>query len=239
MDLSLPAELQSYLDHLDNFIDSTITPLQAQDDNERFFDHRRENARTDWDNRGLPRREWSALLHRTTRLADEAGVYRFPLLQEYGGAGHPSTQLWMAVIREHLAAKGLGLFNDLQTEHSVVGNFPVVGMVRHFWSGGDERAKRDLIEKMITGEVRVVFGLTEPAHGSDATWMETKAVAEERDGVRGYRIDGCKAWQSGMNEATHVFIFARTKGAAGSAHGITCFMVPVTTPGIKVESYEW
>lgn len=30
----------------------------------------------------------------------------------------------LAVIRMHLARKGLGLFNDLQNEHSVVGNFP-------------------------------------------------------------------------------------------------------------------
>ena len=32
------------------------------------------------------------------------------------------TNLAMAVIREHLAAKGLGLHNDLQTEHTIVGN---------------------------------------------------------------------------------------------------------------------
>jgi hypothetical protein len=38
----------------------------------------------------------------------------------------------MAVIREHLAAKGLGLFNDLQTEHSMVGNFPDVVMLMNF-----------------------------------------------------------------------------------------------------------
>ena len=30
----------------------------------------------------------------------------------------------LAVIRMHLARKGLGLFNDLQNEHSIVGNFP-------------------------------------------------------------------------------------------------------------------
>jgi acyl-CoA dehydrogenase len=38
----------------------------------------------------------------------------------------------MAVIREHLASKGLGLFNDLQNEHSVVGNFPIIVMLRDF-----------------------------------------------------------------------------------------------------------
>ena len=50
-----------------------IKPLQAQDDNERFFDHRREWARTDFDNGGLPRPEWEALLDKAKALADEAG----------------------------------------------------------------------------------------------------------------------------------------------------------------------
>ena len=34
----------------------------------------------------------------------------------------------MAVIREHFAAKGLGLHNDLQNEHSIVGNLPLVNV---------------------------------------------------------------------------------------------------------------
>ena len=37
----------------------------------------------------------------------------------------------MAVIREHFAAKGLGLHNDLQNEHSIVGNFPFT-MLDHY-----------------------------------------------------------------------------------------------------------
>jgi alkylation response protein AidB-like acyl-CoA dehydrogenase len=55
MDFTLPPELSAYLAELDQFIEDEIKPLQAQDDNERFFDHRREWARTDWDNGGLPR----------------------------------------------------------------------------------------------------------------------------------------------------------------------------------------
>ena len=38
----------------------------------------------------------------------------------------------MAVIREHFAAKGLGLHNDLQNEHSIVGNIPFVTHARRF-----------------------------------------------------------------------------------------------------------
>ena len=62
MDFDLPPELLAYLARLDDFIASEITPLQAQDDNERFFDHRREWARTDFERGGLPRPEWEALL---------------------------------------------------------------------------------------------------------------------------------------------------------------------------------
>ena len=43
---------------------------------------------------------------------------------EWGGKG--GTNLAMAIIREHLAAKGLGLHNDLQNEHSIVGNNPFI-----------------------------------------------------------------------------------------------------------------
>ena len=62
MDFEIPADLKAYLKTLDEFIEAEIKPLQAQDDNERFFDHRREWARTDFENGGLPRHEWEQLL---------------------------------------------------------------------------------------------------------------------------------------------------------------------------------
>ena len=58
------------------------------------------------------------------RRADAAGLYRFALPAELGGAD--GTNLEMAAIREHLANKPLGLHSDLQTESSCVGNFPIV-----------------------------------------------------------------------------------------------------------------
>jgi len=111
MDFRIPKEITDYLDVLDDFIEKEIKPLQAQDDNERFFDHRREHARTDWDNQGLPRHDWEELLGEMRRRADKAGHLRYALPKEYGGKD--GTNLGMAVIREHLAAKGLGLHNDL------------------------------------------------------------------------------------------------------------------------------
>ncbi|KAK4580434.1 hypothetical protein LTR86_000637 [Recurvomyces mirabilis] len=236
MNFEVPPALTEYIAHLEEFIEREITPLQKQDDNDRFFDHRREHSRTDWDRGGLPRDEWEDLLGECARRADKAGFFRFSLPKKYGGQNEESgrgSNLWMAVIREHLASKGLGLFNDLQNEHSVVGNFPDVIMVQHF---GTEEQKKELIEGRLQRKVRITFGLTEPGHGSDATFMATKAV-KQNDGS--YIINGGKMWQTGMHKATHCFIFARTGGKDGQANGITCFVVPRQTPGIKVESYEW
>lgn len=234
MDFDLPQDLMDYLAELDRFIEAVIAPLQARDDNERFFDHRREHARTDWDNHGLPRKDWEELLAEARRLADEAGHLRYGWPPEMGGKG--GSQLAMAVIREHLAAKGLGLFNDLQTEHSIVGNNPFVLMFKAFAT--DAQYERDA-DKLLNGGMRTGFGLTEPNHGSDATFMETRAVREKRDGKPGWRIDGEKMWTTGMHVATHVMVFARTSGEDGDATGITCFIVPAETPGVKVEEYMW
>jgi hypothetical protein len=62
VDFELPAELTQRLADLDDFIEREIRPLEQQDDNERFFDHRREYARTDFEHGGVPRAEWEELL---------------------------------------------------------------------------------------------------------------------------------------------------------------------------------
>lgn len=74
MDFNMPKDIVDYLGVLDAFIEKEIKPLQAKDDNERFFDHRREHARTDWDNQGLPRHDWEELLGQMRKLADKAAL---------------------------------------------------------------------------------------------------------------------------------------------------------------------
>ena len=54
LDFALPTDLVAYLDELDRFIALEIKPIEEADDNIRFFDHRREWARTDFDKGGLP-----------------------------------------------------------------------------------------------------------------------------------------------------------------------------------------
>lgn len=230
MDFEIPADVQQLLKDLDEFIEAEIKPLEQEDDNMRFFDHRREWARTDFENGGVPRKEWEELLTEMRRRADKAGFLRYAVPAKYGGKD--GSNLAMAIVREHLAAKGLGLHNDLQNESSVVGNFPTVKMWERY---GTEEQKAEFLDGMFTGKTRVPFGLTEPGHGSDATWLETKAVRDGDDWV----INGKKRFNSGMHNATHDLIFARTSGDEGKAQGISCFVVPANAEGFSVDFMWW
>jgi alkylation response protein AidB-like acyl-CoA dehydrogenase len=230
MDFELPKDLVELLAEIDAFIEREIKPLEAQNDNIRFFDHRREDARTDWDRGGLPNAEWEALLHEAKRRADKAGLLRYPFPAEYGG--RDGTNLGMAVIREHLAAKGLGLHCDLQNEHAVVGNN--VGLLLMLKYGTEEQ-KAEWVDDLAEGRRGFAFGITEPEHGSDATHMDTHA---ERDGDE-WIINGEKTWNTGMHSAQYDLIFARTSGKAGDADGITAFLTPTDSPGFKIEEFLW
>jgi acyl-CoA dehydrogenase len=228
VDFALPEHLPGLLAEMDEFIESEIRPLERE--NIQYFDQRREHARTDWDNGGIPRREWEELLGEMRRRADAAGWLRYGLPSQFGG--RDGTNIDMAVIREHLAHKGLGLHNDLQDESSIVGNFPQVIMMDRF---GTDAQKREWTDALITGERSMAFGLTEPNHGSDATWLETRAEADGDDWI----INGAKRFNTGVHRATHDLVFARTSGEPGQARGITAFLVPTDAPGFSVPYYWW
>ena len=226
----IPEELQQLLGQLDDFIESEVRPLEESNDNVRFFDHRREDARTDWERGGLPNDEWEDLLHQTKRMADAAGFYRYPFPAEYGGSD--GTIYGMAVIREHLARRGLGLHNDLQNEHSIVGNNVGLLLMINY---GTEEQKADWVDDLAEGRRGFAFGITEPEHGSDATHMNTHAVKDGDEWI----INGEKTWNTGIHKADCDLIFARTSGTAGDGDGITAFLVPTNSPGFEILEYLW
>jgi acyl-CoA dehydrogenase len=228
VDFTLPEHLPGMLAEMDAFIEAEIKPLERE--NMQYFDQRRENARTDWDNGGIPTRAWEDLLGEMRKRADKAGWLRYGLPSQFGG--RDGTNIDMAVIREHLAHRGLGLHNDLQDESSIVGNFPQVIMMDRF---GTDAQKAEWTAALIIGERSMAFGLTEPNHGSDATWLETRAVQYGDDWV----INGAKRFNTGVHRATHDLVFARTSGEPGQARGITAFLVPTDTPGFTVPYYWW
>jgi alkylation response protein AidB-like acyl-CoA dehydrogenase len=226
----VPPELAALIEEVDAFIASEIRPLESEADNARFFDHRREHARTDFAAGGIPSAEWEALLEQMVARADRAGLWRYGLPEELGGRG--GSNFALAVVREHLNRLGVGLHNDPQSETSIIGNFPTAILLHEF---GTAEQKEALLVPALRREAGLAFGLTEPNHGSDATYLETVAL---RDGGE-WVIDGAKRFNSGMHRASHDLVFARTSGSPGEPHGITAFIVPRDAPGLRVEFYWW
>jgi acyl-CoA dehydrogenase len=142
------------------------------------------------------------------------------------------SNLGMAIIREHLAVKGLGLHNDLQNEHSIVGNNVGLLLMLNY---GTEEQKKEWIDDLAEGRRGFAFGITEPNHGSDATHMETHA---ERNGDE-WVINGEKTWNTGIHKAQYDMVMARTSGKAGDGDGITAFLVPMKAQGVKIEEMLW
>jgi alkylation response protein AidB-like acyl-CoA dehydrogenase len=228
VDFDIPKDIQDYLAELDQFIEDVILPLQMKDDNNRFFDHRREDARTDWERGGLPNEEWEQLLGEMRRLADEAGHYRFAWSKEHGGK--EGSNLAMAIIREHLARKGLGLHNDLQNESSIVGNNVGVLLMEHH---GTPEQKAEWMPHMLAGTRGFAFGITEPNHGSDATHMETTAY---RDGDE-WVINGGKRFITNAGVAGTYIVTAVTDREEESGK-ISAFIVEADAPGFSIGRME-
>ena len=89
---------------------------------------------------------------------------------------------------------------------------------------GDEEQRERFLPPMARLEEIGAFGLTEPAHGSDAVGLETSA---RRDGDS-YVLDGQKKWIGNGSIADHVIVWAR--GEDGAVGG---YVVEKGTPGYE------
>ena len=94
--------------------------------------------------------------------------------------------------------------------------------------GSEEQ--REVVARVLRGEVLICLGYSEPESGSDVAAAATRA---ERDGD-GWVLNGQKMFTTLAHEAAYVFLLARTNPAAPKHRGLTMFLVPMTTDGIEV-----
>jgi alkylation response protein AidB-like acyl-CoA dehydrogenase len=97
---------------------------------------------------------------------------------------------------------------------------------------GTERQKRELLPRIVRGELILSLGYTEPHCGSDVADARTRA---ERDGD-GWRIDGQKMFTTGAHLADYVFLLARTDPSLPKREGLTMFLVPTDAPGFEAQA---
>jgi alkylation response protein AidB-like acyl-CoA dehydrogenase len=99
--------------------------------------------------------------------------------------------------------------------------------IRNF--GSDEQ-KDFFLPKILKGEIHFCIGYSEPGAGTDLAALTTKA---ERDGDE-YIINGQKMWTSLASDADFIWLAVRTNPNVKKHKGISLFVLPMDTPGIKV-----
>ena len=95
---------------------------------------------------------------------------------------------------------------------------------------GTQEQKEFFLPKILAGEIHFCIGYTEPNSGTDLASLTTRAV---RDGDE-YVINGAKIYTSLAGDADYIWLATRTDPEASKHKGISMFVVPMDTPGIKV-----
>jgi hypothetical protein len=95
---------------------------------------------------------------------------------------------------------------------------------------GTEAQKDFFLPKILAGDIHFCIGYTEPNAGTDLAAVQTRAV---RDGEE-YIINGSKMYTSLAGGADYIWLATRTDPEAKKHKGISMFVVPMDTPGIKV-----
>jgi butyryl-CoA dehydrogenase len=150
------------------------------------------------------------------------GLYGVAIQEEWGGAGLDYTAL--AIACEEIAA------GDCATATIVAVNNLVCGILAGY---GNDAQKKQFLKDLTAGKTLGAFALTEPAVGSDASAITTRA---ERKGNE-YVLNGVKQFITSGKNADLTVVFAVTDKSAGKK-GISAFLVPSQTPGYVVARIE-
>jgi acyl-CoA dehydrogenase len=156
---------------------------------------------------------------RFVERAKEIGIWMLDVPEEYGGQGMgalASVVVWEELSRTiAVPSRSEGL-----TGPSVRGILYQLA----------EPLKEKYLYPLLRSEKRSCFAQTEADAGSDPGSMRTIAI---RDGDH-YVIDGVKRFISGADKADFAQVMAATDREKGSHGGISCFLVDMDAPGVKV-----
>lgn len=169
-----------------------------------FFEKEVDSARID--------RE-GALPPRVIEGMKELGLFGMIVPQEYGGIGLPM-RAYARVMQE---------IGSLDASAAVtLGAHQSIGLMGILLFGNEEQKQRYL-PKLAKGELVAAYALTEPAAGSDAAAIQTRAEPAQGGG---YYLEGTKIWITNGGFADIFTVFARTSPhEEGRKPRITAFLV--------------
>lgn len=155
-------------------------------------------------------------VQRLRQLVFEKGWLAASWPKEYGGLEMDRVDQFIVEEEFVRARVGVGLGATFEQAGAIM-------------AAGTEEQKRYFLPRMLTGEVSMAMGYTEPTGGTDLASLQTRAQADGDE----YVINGQKMYCSAAHYASHVYLMTRTDPDLPKHRGISIFLVPMDTPGIS------
>lgn len=154
----------------------------------------------------------------------DAGLMGIPYPEEFGGVG--GSLVDVAIVAEEINKPSSDL--PMMFCGAMFCGLNVLRM-------GTQEQKQKWLPKLISGEIKLSIGLSEPDAGSDLGAIRTSAV---RDGDH-WVINGLKIWQTGAGVPNNVInLYVRTDPKAHYGNGMSLILVPNDTPGVGLRKLD-
>jgi acyl-CoA dehydrogenase len=216
MDFNLSAKTTEYATKLQAFMDAEVFPAES------VYEHQRAELAASGKPHGVP-----AIVEELKVKARALGLWNLFLPHSH------DPHHGLSVVEYATLAEITGWSPDLAPEATNcaapdTGNMELLDMF------GTDEQKKMWLEPLLDGRIRSAFAMTEPdVASSDARNIQTSIV---RDGDH-YVINGVKWWTTGaMDERCKILIvMGKTNPDADAHHQQSMVLVPMDTPGVKVE----
>lgn len=217
MEFQLSNKAKDYIARTKAFIQTEIEPIEAE-----FWQAAHKlNPTGDWTTW-----QWPAKLEELKTKARAQNLWNMFLPDEQLGQG--------LSVQEYAHIAELS-GRSLIAPHVFNCNAPDSGNMELIWRYGNDAQKAQWLTPLLAGEIRSVFGMTEPAvASSDATNMQATAIVEGDEIV----LNGRKWWSSGLGDpnAKLIIFMAHTPDESKDRHHQhTMVLVPIDAKGVKIE----
>jgi acyl-CoA dehydrogenase len=158
------------------------------------------------------------------RAFADAGWLGICVPEEYGGSGLGILEA--SLLLEEVSASGAGMNGASCMHMSIFGMHPVI-------VHGSEALRASNLPRVVSGDLHVCFGVTEPDAGLDTTQIKTFA---RRDGDR-YVVSGRKVWISKALESEKVLLLTRTTklvDCAKKTDGMSLFLTNLDRARVEI-----
>lgn len=217
MEFQLSDKAKDYIARTKAFIQTEIEPIEAE-----FWQAAHKlNPTGDWTTW-----QWPAKLEELKTKARAQNLWNMFL---------PDQQLGQGLSVQEYAHIAELSGRSLIAPHVFNCNAPDSGNMELIWRYGNDAQKQQWLKPLLAGEIRSVFGMTEPAvASSDATNMQATAIVEGDEIV----LNGRKWWSSGLGDpnAKLIIFMAHTPDESKDRHHQhTMVLVPIDAKGVKIE----